>query len=41
MQETILSKMIDGQKRLGSKHLPDLVKTEICGISEIKSPTKE
>ena len=33
--------MIDGQKGLGSKNLPDLVKTEICGISEIKNPAKE
>ena len=33
--------MIDGQKGLGSKNLPDLVKTEICGIFETKNPTKE
>ena len=33
--------MIDVQKGLGLKNMPDLVKKEICGIFETKNPTKE
>ena len=33
--------MIDVQKVLGLKNMPDLVKKEICGIFETKNPTKE
>ena len=34
-------KMIDVQKGLGLKNMPDLVKKEICGIFETKKTTKE
>ena len=34
-------KMIDVQKRLGLKNMPDLVKQEICGIFETKNTTEE
>ena len=34
-------KMIDVQKGLGLKNMPDLVKKEIFGIFETKSPIKE
>ena len=34
-------KMIDVQKGLGLKNMPDLVKKEICGIFETKNPTEE
>ena len=34
-------KMIDVQKGLWLKNMPDLVKKEICGIFETKNPTKE
>ena len=33
--------MIDVQKGLGLKNMPDLVKKEICGICETKNPTEE
>ena len=33
-------KMIDVQKVLGLKNMPDLVKNKICGIFETKNPTK-
>ena len=34
-------KMIDVQKGFGLKKMPDLVKKEICGIFETKSPIRE
>ena len=34
-------KMIDVQKGLGLKNMPDLVEKEICGIFETKNPTEE
>ena len=34
-------KIIDVQKGLGLKNMPDLVKKEICGIFETKNPTEE
>ena len=34
-------KMIDVQTRLGFKNMPDLLRKEICGIFETKSPTEE
>ena len=34
-------KMIDLQKGLSLKNMPDLVKKEICGIFETKNPIKE
>ena len=34
-------KMIDAQKGLGLKNMPDLVKIEICGIFETKSKKKK
>ena len=34
-------KIIDVQKGLGLKNMPDLVRKEICGIFETKSPTEE
>ena len=34
-------KMVDVQKGLGLKNIPDLVKKEICGIFETKNSTKE
>ena len=34
-------KMIDVQKGLGLKNMPDLVRKEVCAIVETKSPTKE
>ena len=34
-------KMIDVQKGLGLKNMPELVKKEICGIFETKKPTEE
>ena len=34
-------KMIDVQKALGLKNMPDLVKKEICGIFESKNPRKK
>ena len=34
-------KMIDVQKGLGLKNMPDLVKKEICSIFETKNSTKE
>ena len=33
--------MIDVQKGLGLKNMPDLVRKEICGIFETKIPTEE
>ena len=33
--------MIDMQKGLGLKNMPDLVKKEICGTFETKNPTEE
>ena len=33
--------MIDVQKRLGLKNMPDLVRKEIRGIFQTKSPTEE
>ena len=33
-------KMIDVQKVLGLKNMPDLVKNKICGIFETKNPTE-
>ena len=33
--------MIDVQKALGLKNMPDLVKKEICGIFESKNPRKK
>ena len=35
------AKMIDVQKGLGLKNVPDLVRKEICGIFETKNLTKE
>ena len=34
-------KMIDVQKGSGLNDMPDLVRREICGIFETKSPTEE
>ena len=34
-------KLIDVQKELSLKSMPDLVKKEVCGIFETKNPTKE
>ena len=34
-------KMIDVQKELGLKNMPDLIKKEICGIFETKKPTEK
>ena len=34
-------KMIDVQKGLGLKNMPNLVRKEICGTFETKSPTEE
>ena len=33
-------KIIDVQKGLGLKKMPDLVKKEICGVFETKNPIK-
>ena len=33
--------MIDVQKGLGLKNMPDLVKKEICGMFETTNPTEE
>ena len=32
--------MVDAQKGLGLKNMPDLVKKEICGVFETKNPTE-
>ena len=39
-KKLFLLKMIDVQKGLGLKNMPDLVRKEICCIFEIKSPTE-
>ena len=39
-RELFWVKMIDVQKGLGLKNMPDLVKKEICGIFETKNPIK-
>ena len=33
--------MIDVQKRLGLKNMPDLVRKEVCRIFKINNPTEE
>ena len=40
-RELFWVKMIDAQKGLGLKNMPDLVKKEIFGIFETKKPTEE
>ena len=39
-KKLFLVKMIDVQKGLGLRNMPDLVKKEICGIFETKSSIK-
>ena len=40
-KELFWVKMIDVQKGLGIQNISDLVRKEICGISETKNPTKK
>ena len=40
-RELFWVKMIDVQKGLGLKNIPDLIRKKICGIFETKSPTEE